>query len=43
MGWGREGGGGKGMARVSECFTMDPNKKNVFGGGGDGGSGGGPN
>ena len=30
-------GGGEGMARVSECFTKDPNKKNVFGGGGGGG------
>ena len=27
------GGEGKGMARVSECLTMDPNKKNVFRGG----------
>ena len=25
------------MARVSECLTKDPNKKNVFGGGGAGG------
>ena len=37
---GRGGGGGGwgrgGMARVSECFTMGPNKKNVFGGGGGG-------
>ena len=28
---------GEGMARVNECFTMDPNKKIVFGGGGGGG------
>ena len=32
--WG--GGGGGGKARVSECLTMDPNKKNVFGGEGEG-------
>ena len=35
-GWGE----GKGMARVSEYLTMDPSKKNVFGGGGGGGCGG---
>ena len=34
--WSR-GGGGERKARVSECLTMDPNKKHVFGGGGDGG------
>ena len=29
--FGRGGGGqGEGMARVSECFTKDPNKKNCF-------------
>ena len=42
--WSRGWGGGregKGLARVSGCFTMDPNKKNVFGGEGGGGSGGG--
>ena len=27
------------MARVSECLTMDPNKKNVFGGEGVRGGG----
>ena len=48
-----QGGGGerKGMARVSECLTMDPNKKMLLegegvggkwrdGGGGGGGEGG---
>ena len=40
-GWGR--GEGEGMARVSECFTKDLNKKNCFwrrrGLGGSGGGG----
>ena len=36
-------GEGEGMARVSKCFTMDPNKKMFFGVGGmwRGGGGGG--
>ena len=34
------GGEGKGMARVSECLTMDPNKKMFLEGEGVGGSGG---
>ena len=28
LGWGA-GREGEGMARVSECFTMDPNKKKM--------------
>ena len=37
-----QGGGGerKGMARVGECLTMDPNKKMLLEGEGVGGSGG---
>ena len=42
--FGRGGGGrwgGEGMARVSKCFTMDPNKKMFLEWGGCGGGGGG--
>ena len=42
-GGGGRGEGEAGMARVSECFTKDPNKKNCFwrgwGGGWRGGGG----